>query len=351
MNTKIMLYILTSFNLIQIYCCDICCKPNLDDSTSSSNSGSKRNLKPTPSTRGNLDSGLPQLDLNDKYIDNLLKNHKKEVNDINDLMKNDQKLFEQRMLELDKKYIMNKKIHEENMRNNNIDHINKMKEMDNVHNKEMEKIDINHNKEMGNIMKERFDLHIRKLSDKKEALIALFGTLEKEINKYSHFKTLEERFIGYEEIFNKTYESAKSASKYEIQEAIDFISDYDRTPNYKAVYLGVETYNNITDALSNYKNNLEIHKDDINSFNTENEKLKSKKAEYLKYNIKLINENKVVDENLKKLTDECYELFVSVCKLAEKISAYNDDAYNFKDKYMNGKSDEDNFRVYMNHNS
>ena len=348
MNNRIMLFILTSFNLTQIYCCDICCNHNLDDSTSSSNSGSKRNLKPTHSTRGNLDRGLPQLDLNDKYIDNLLKNRKKEVKDINDFMKNDQKLFEQRMLELDKKYIMNKKIHEENMRNNDIDHINKMKEMDNANKKAMDKMDIAHNKEMGNIMKERFDLHIRSLNDQKESLINLFDILKKKIDSYSDFKSLEKSFTSYEEIFNKTYESAKLASEYEIKDAIDFISEYDKTPNYKAVYLGEETFKNITDALSNYENNLKDYVEDINSFNTEKEKLESKKAEYLVYKNKLYSENKEEDYNLKNLKTECNNLFLSVCGLVEKIQAYSEAAYYFSDKYMKyDMSTNDNFNNYI----
>ena len=116
MNNRIMLFILTSFNLTQIYCCDICCNHNLDDSTSSSNSGSKRNLKPTHSTRGNLDRGLPHLNLYDKYIDNSLKNYKRGGNRINALTKDDQELYNQRLHELNKEYTTNNEMHEKKMR-------------------------------------------------------------------------------------------------------------------------------------------------------------------------------------------------------------------------------------------
>lgn len=341
MNNRIILYILTSFNLTQLYCCDICCKPNLDDSTSSSNSGSKRNLKHTHSTRGNLDRGLPHIDLNDNYIDNSLKNYKREENGINDLMKNDQKLFEQRMLELDKKYIMNKKIHEENMRNNNIDHINKMKEMDNAHIKKMDKI----NEE--NII-QGFYHDISILNDLKKTLIEFYNIFIKGIDRYSYFETIKKNFIKYEETVAKTYKSATLASKYGKKEAIDFISDYDRTPNYKAVYLGEEIFKNINEALSNYENNLKNYEEDINSFNTEKKKLESKKAEYLEYKNKLSSENKEEDDILNNLKIECNKLFWSVCNLVEKISVYNDDAYDFSDKYMKyDMSTNDNFNNYI----
>ena len=340
MNNRIMLFILTSFNLTQIYCCDICCKPNLDESTRSSNSRSKPNLKPIHSTRGNLDSDLPLLDLKDNCIDNLLKKYKKEENEINALKKNDQKLFEQRMLELDKKCIMNKKNHEENMLNIDIDHDVKMDKIGSAHIKAMEEI-----------KKERiievFRLNIRSLKDKKEVLEGFFGALKKKIDRYSEFKTLEEYLIEYEKVFKKTYESAKLASEYEIKEAIDFISNYDNTPNYNAVYLGAETFKNITDVLSNYKNNLKIYEKDIDSFKIGNEGLKSKKAEYLECQSKLSNENKGDDDKLNNLKKECYELFLSVCTLAKKIQAYNDDAYNFKNNYILYESDEDNFKIYI----
>lgn len=90
MNNRIMLYMLISFNLTQLYCCNICCKPNLDDSTSFSNSGSNPKLKTTHSTRGNLDRGLSHLGLYDNHIDNSLKNYKRGGNGINDLTKDDQ---------------------------------------------------------------------------------------------------------------------------------------------------------------------------------------------------------------------------------------------------------------------
>ena len=371
MNNRIMLYILTSFNLTQLYCCNICCKPNLDDSTSSSNSGSKRNLKHTHSTRGNLDRGLSHLGLYDNHIDNSLKSYKRGGNGINDLMENNQKLFEQRMLELDKKYIMNKKIHEENMRNNDIDHINKMKEMDNANKKAMDKMDIAHKKAMDKLNKEadKIDIAHKKTMDKlkKERIIESFyndisslnhrkknltnffiDSLKKKIDRYCEFKMLEERLIGYEEIFNKTYESAKLASEYEIKDAIDFISNYDKIPNYKAVYLGEETFKNINEALYNYKTYLEMHKEDINSFNTEKKKLEGKKAEYLEYKNKLSSENKEEDDILNNLKIECNKLFWSVCNLVEKISVYNDDAYDFSDKYMKyDMSTNDNFNNYI----
>ena len=159
---------------------------------------------------------------------------------------------------------------------------------------------------------------------------------------------LEERLIGYEEIFNKTYESAKLVSEYEIKDAIDFISNYDKIPNYKAVYLGEETFKNINEALSNYENNLKNYEEDINSFNTEKKKLESKKAEYLEYKNKLSSENKEEDDILNNLKIECNKLFWSVCNLVEKISVYNDDAYDFSDKYMKyDMSTNDNFNNYI----
>ena len=370
MNNRIMLYILTSFNLTQLYCCNICCKPNLDDSTSSSNSGSKCNLKPTHSTRGNLDRGLSHLGLYDNNVDNLLKSYKRGGNGINDLMENNQELYNQRLHELNKEYTTNNEMHEKKMRymyialNKEMDKLNKeADEMDIAHkkamdklNKEADKIDIAHKKTMDKLKKERiiesFYNDISSLNHRKKNLTNFFiDSLKKKIDRYCEFKMLEERLIGYEEIFNKTYESAKLASEYEIKDAIDFISNYDKIPNYKAVYLGEETFKNINEALSNYENNLEMHKGDINSFNTEKKKLESKKAEYLEYKNKLSSENKEEDNNLNNLKIECYNLFLSVCGLVQKIQAYSEAAYYFSDKYMKAMSNDDNFKNYIKQNN
>ena len=367
MNNRIILYILTSFNLTQLYCCNICCKPNLDDSTSSSNFGSKRNLKHTHSTRGNLDRGLSHLGLYDNNVDNLLKSYKRGGNGINALAKNDQELYNQRLHELNKEYTTNNENHEKNMRYMDIaykkamDKLNKeADEMDIAHkkamdklNKEADKIDIAHKKTMDKLKKERiiesFYNDISSLKHRKKNLTNFFiDSLKKKIDRYCEFKMLEERLIGYEEIFNKTYESAKLVSEYEIKDAIDFISNYDKIPNYKAVYLGEETFKNINEALSNYENNLKNYEEDINSFNTEKKKLESKKAEYLEYKNKLSSENKEEDDILNNLKIECNKLFWSVCNLVEKISVYNDDAYDFSDKYMKyDMSTNDNFNNYI----